>query len=148
MALKGLHPHAEKPLPPWLRGWLASCCRGLLRPQVRFARSIIGASQMGKVTHGPLARYAKLRVAHAPGTFSPSPGFNDPVIHHDTCATHVPCDMPRSPTSDFLWSRWWWKRSRHSRRMRNPQFYISAKRPMEMTGTYFKTVYELVIQML
>ena len=27
-------------------------------------------------------------------------------------------------------SRWWGKRSRHSRRMRNPWFYVSAKRPM------------------
>ena len=26
--------------------------------------------------------------------------------------------------------RWRWKRSRHSRRMRNPQFYVSGKRPM------------------
>ena len=27
-------------------------------------------------------------------------------------------------------SRWWGKRSRHSRRMRNPQFCVSGKRPM------------------
>ena len=27
--------------------------------------------------------------------------------------------------------RWWGKRSRLSRRMRNPQFYVSGKRPME-----------------
>ena len=26
--------------------------------------------------------------------------------------------------------RWWGKRSRHSRRMHNPQFYVSDKRPM------------------
>ena len=28
-------------------------------------------------------------------------------------------------------SRWWGKRSRHSRRMRKPQFYISDKRPIK-----------------
>ena len=34
--------------------------------------------------------------------------------------------------SSFLWSRWWrGKRSRLFRRMRNPQFYLSGKRPME-----------------
>ena len=65
--------------------------------------------------YGPLARYVKLLVADAPGmpgTFSPLRGF--------------------------LGSRWRRKRSRHSRRMRNPQLYVSDKRPMlanfEMTG--------------
>ena len=29
----------------------------------------------------------------------------------------------------FLWRRWRGKRSRHSRRMRNPQFYVSGKSP-------------------
>ena len=38
--------------------------------------------------------------------------------------------MPGSLTSGFLWSRWRGKRSRHSRRMRSPQFYVSGKRPM------------------
>ena len=38
--------------------------------------------------------------------------------------------MLGSLTSGFLWSRWRGKRSRHSRRMRNPQFYVSGKRPM------------------
>ena len=33
-------------------------------------------------------------------------------------------------TGGFIWSRWREKRSRHSWRMRNPQFYVSAKRPM------------------
>ena len=43
--------------------------------------------------HGPLARYVKLRVAHAPGmpgTFSPPPPVSDPDMHHVTCVTHVP----------------------------------------------------------
>ena len=38
--------------------------------------------------------------------------------------------MPGSLTSCFLLSRRVGKRSRHSRRMRNPQLYVSGKRPM------------------
>ena len=81
--------------------------------------------------HGPLSRYVKLRVALAPvmpGTFSPPPSVSDPYMHYGTCVTHVSWCMPRSLTTDFLWSRWWGKRSRNSRRMRNPQFYVTGKR--------------------
>ena len=84
-------------------------------------------------SHGPLARYVKLRVAHTPGmlgTFSPPSLNSDPDMHHGTCFTHVPWCMPGSLTSGFLWSRWRGKRSRHSRRMRNSQFYVSGKTPM------------------
>ena len=83
--------------------------------------------------HGRFARYVKLRVAHVPGMlgmFSPSPRDSNPDMHHDTCVTHVPWDLPGTLTSGFLWSRWQGKRSQHSRRMRNPQFYVSGKRPM------------------
>ena len=83
--------------------------------------------------YGPLARYVKLRVAHAPGmpgTFSPSPRVSDPDMHHGTCVTHVPWCMSGSLISSFPWRRWRGKRSRHSRRMRNPQFCVSGKRPM------------------
>ena len=83
--------------------------------------------------HGPLTRYLKLRVAHAPGipgTFSPPPQVCDPNMHHGTCVTHVACCIPRSLTRGFLWSRWRGKCSRHSWRMWNPQFYISGKRSM------------------
>ena len=68
--------------------------------------------------HRPLTRYEKLRVAHAPGmsgTFSPP----------------LPTCMSGLLTSGFLWSRWRGKLSRHSRRMPNPQFYVSGKRPSE-----------------
>ena len=85
--------------------------------------------------HGPLTRYVKLQVAHAPGmpgTFSPPPRVSDPDMHHGTCVTHVPWCMLGSLTCGFLWSRWRGKRSRHSRRMRNPQFYLSGKRPIEI----------------
>ena len=83
--------------------------------------------------NGPLARYVKLQVAHAPGipgTFSPPPQVSDPDMHHGTCVTHVPWCMPGSLTSSFLWCRWRGKCSRYSRRTRNPQFHLSGKRPM------------------
>ena len=54
--------------------------------------------------HGPLTRYVKLWVAHAPGmpgTFSPPSGASDPDMHHGTCVTHVPWCMPGSLTSGF-----------------------------------------------
>ena len=53
-------------------------------------------------------------------------------MHHDPCMTHGPWCMPGSLTSGFLWSRWREKRSRHSRRMRNPQLCVSGKRSMPM----------------
>ena len=86
-------------------------------------------------SHGPLARYVKLRVAHAPGrpgTFSPPLRVSDPDMHHGTCVTHVPWCMSGSPTSGFLWSRWRGKCSRHSRRRRHPHFCVSGKRPIQL----------------
>ena len=59
--------------------------------------------------HGPLNRYVKLRVAHAPGmpgTLSPPQRVSDLDMHHGTCVTHVPSCMLGSLTSDFLWNRW------------------------------------------
>ena len=86
--------------------------------------------------HRPLTRYVKLRVAQAPGisgTFSPPPRVSDPNMHHSTCVTQAPWCMPGLLTSGFLWSRWRGKGSRHCRRMRNQQFYVSGKRPMAYT---------------
>ena len=63
--------------------------------------------------HGHFARYVKLRVVHAPrmpGTFS-----------------HVPWCMPGSLTSGSLRSQ---RREKRSWRMRNPQLYVSSKRPI------------------
>ena len=76
----------------------------------------------------------KLWVAHAPGmpgTFYPPSRVSDPDMHHGTCVTHVPWCMPVSLTSGFFWSRWRGKCCRRYRLMRNQQFYISGKRPME-----------------
>ena len=53
-----------------------------------------------------------------------------PHIHHGTRVTQVPWRMPGSLTTGFLWSRWRGIRSRHSRRLCNPQFHVSGKRPM------------------
>ena len=78
--------------------------------------------------------------AEMPGTFSPSPRVSDPDMHHDTCVTHMPWCMPGSLTSGFLWSRLQGKRSRYSRCMRNPQFYVSGKRPMD--GCTFNCVFD------
>ena len=85
------------------------------------------------MVNGPLTRYVKLRFAHAPGmpgTFPAPPRISVPDMHHGTCVTHMPWCMPGSLTSDFLGSRWWGNRSWHSRRMHNPLFYVSGKRPM------------------
>ena len=70
-----------------------------------------------QVWYGPLTRYVKLQVAHAPGmpgTFSPSPRVNEPDMPHGTCMAHVLWCMPGSLTSNIVWSRWRGKRSRHS----------------------------------
>ena len=83
--------------------------------------------------YGPLTRCAELRVAHAPGmpgTFSPPSRVGDPDMQHGTCVTHVPWCMPGSLTSGFLLIRGLGKCSRHSRRMRNPQFCVFGKRPV------------------
>ena len=83
--------------------------------------------------HGPLARCVKLRVAHAPGMpgiFSPTLRVNDPDMRRGACMTHVPRCMPGSLNNGYLWRRRRGKRFRHSRRMRNQQFYVSGKRPM------------------
>ena len=80
-------------------------------------------------SHGALARCVTLRAAHAPGM--PPPLVSDPDKHHGTCGTHVPCCMPGSLTSRFLWGRWRGKRSWHSQRMRIPYFCVSDKRPIK-----------------
>ena len=83
--------------------------------------------------NGPLTRYGKLRFAHAPGmpgTFSMPQQVSDPDMHQGTCVTHVPWCMPGFPLKSWQGIRSW-----HSRRMRNPQFYVSGKRPMAMKVT-------------
>ena len=53
-------------------------------------------------SNGPLARYVKLRVAHAsrmPETFFPPPRVSYPDMRHGTCVTHMPWCMSGSLTS-------------------------------------------------
>ena len=75
--------------------------------------------------HGLLARYVKLGLCMCRERF---PRHRELAI--PTCITHVPWCMSGSLTSGFLWSRWRGRRSRHSRQMCNPQFYVSGKRPI------------------
>ena len=85
--------------------------------------------------HGLLTRYTKLRVAHAlgiPVMFSSLLRVSNPDMHHGMCVTHVPWCMSGSLTSGSLWSQWRVKCSRHSRCMRNPEFYVSGKRPIDL----------------
>ena len=77
------------------------------------------------IRHGPFTRYVTLRVAHVPGmpgTCSPPRRVSDPGM---------PWCMPGSLTSGFLWSPWWGKLSRHSRRMHNPKLDVSSTRPKD-----------------
>ena len=74
-----------------------------------------------------LTRYVKLRVGHAPGI---PPTSKETAIErsrhvwrhvrHTRVVMHVGIFNPR----------WQGKRSQHSQRIRNPQFYVSGKRPM------------------
>ena len=104
---------------------MASCLFGanlLLEPMLEYHWTI-----------GPLARYVKLLVAHAPrmpGTFYPPATTVETAswrsrhasrhVRHARAVMHVGIATPR----------WRGKRSRHSRRMRNPQLYVSGKRPI------------------
>ena len=128
--------HCAAQVPLWGKSAAHSITKNQQMPKSLPWRDVnISAS---RVSYGPLTRYVKLRIAHAPGmpgAFSPPPWVSDPDIHHGTYVTHVPWCMPGSLTSGFLWSRWRGKRSRHSRRMHNPQFYVSGKRFMCFTFT-------------
>ena len=70
----------------------------------------------------------KIACAHALGTFSPPPQVSDPDMHHGTCRDACR-DREIAVSSEVGGGG---KRSRHSRRMRNLQFYLSGKRPMNM----------------
>ena len=90
---------------------------------------------MKRIFHGPLIICVKSWVVHAPGmsgTFSSSPRVSDPDMHHGMCVAHMPWCMLGSLTSNFLWVHWLGKLSRHSRRMRYQQFYVSGKRLIDL----------------
>ena len=59
----------------------------------------------------------------------------DSDMHHGTCVTHMPRCMPESLASGLLWRICREKRSRHSRRLRSPQFCGSGKRLMTIRSS-------------
>ena len=85
-------------LPHWFAGdiwWYHFCC----------TETAITA----RWTHGPLARYVILRLAHALRmleTFPQPSRVSDPDMHHGTCMAQAPWCMPGLLTSGCLWS-WW-----------------------------------------
>ena len=100
-----------------------------------YPRQCWSGSMSPKGVSSPLASYLICKIAGCacaglPGTFSPPRQVSDPDMHDVTSVTHVPWCIPGSLTSAFLWSLWPGKRSRHSRRMQNPQVYVSGKRLM------------------
>ena len=87
-------------------------CVIYIRVRHILGRNWISTTSIG--CNGPLTKYAKLRVAHAPGmagTFCLPPGVSDANMHHGTCVTHVLWCMPVSLTSGYFWSRWWGKKT-------------------------------------
>ena len=83
--------------------------------------------------HGPLIRYVKLRVAHAPGM--PGTFYPPPTLKETTSKRYQHVWRHVRPTHAMVHvgiaSLWWrGKRSQLSRRVGNPKFYASGKRPM------------------
>ena len=76
-----------------------------------------------RVIHGPLTRYVKLQVTHAPGmrgTFSPPPTSKEPASLRSRHASRHVRNARAVMHFGIANPRWRGKRSRHSRRMRNP----------------------------
>ena len=98
---------------------------------VLFEEVCHGHMEDAKASAWPSCQIRKLAgcacAGNAGNIFFPTPRVSDPDMHHGTCVTHVPWCMPGLLTSDFLWSRLRVKRSRLSRRMRNPQVDLSGK---------------------
>ena len=83
--------------------------------------------------YGPLTRYVNLWVAHAhgiPGTFFLSPTSKEAISWRSRHASRHVRDARVVMHVGITNPRWRGKRSRHSRRMCNPQFYVSDKRLM------------------
>ena len=86
-----------------------------------------------RLIHRPLTRYVILWVAHAPGmpgTFSPSPTSKETASKRARHASHH-ARHARAVMHVGLANPAAGKRSRHSRGMCNPQFYVSGKRLMQ-----------------
>ena len=84
--------------------------------------------------HWPLTRYAKLWVVHAPGmpgTFSQCHRLQRTASQRSRHASRHVRHARAVMHVGIANSRWRGKCSRHSRRMRNPQFCVSGKKPMD-----------------
>ena len=91
----------KPPLDVWCRTSICANCAQHRTVHYLTAWNSDAQLEFSLVCYGPLARYVKLRVVHAPrmpGTFSPPPWVSDPYMHHGTCVTHVPWCVPRSLT--------------------------------------------------
>ena len=67
---------------------------------------------------------------HSLATFSPRPTSKDTTnVRPRHAARHV-CHARAVMHVGVANPRWWGKRSRHSQRMHDPQFYVSGKRPV------------------
>ena len=106
------------------------CCCILLHSKKSWFISLRRLASWNQWASWQVRKIAGCACAGNAGTFSPPQRINDPDMHHGTYVTHVLWCVPGSLTSIFLWSRCREKCSRHSRRTRNPQFYVSGKRPM------------------
>ena len=81
-----------------------------------------------------------MRVAHAPGmpgTFSPPTPSKETAGERSRHASRHVCDRTCRDACRDRWPEVAGKRSLHSRRMRNPQFYVSGKRPVESVSHVF-----------
>ena len=111
-------------LPPWTGAQLSSRSSGRQR--------------------GPLTRYVKLRVVHAPGmpgTFSPPPTSKETASKRSRHASrHV--RVARAVMHVGIANpRWRGKCSRYSWRMHNPQFCVSGKRPIPSAPLWLSAPY-------
>ena len=102
--------------------------------------ALVSLGQFLTIQNGPLTRYVKLRVAHAPGmpgTFSPPPTSKENAsqrtrhpsrhVRDARAVMHVGISNLRG-------------RGKRSRRMRNPQFYVSGKRPIGGAPPFMTTI--------
>ena len=83
--------------------------------------------------HGPVTRCVKLWVAHAPGiprTLSPPLTSEETYSYRSRYASWHVRDARAVMHVRIAKPRWRGKHSRHSRRVRNPKFQVSGRRPM------------------
>ena len=91
-----------------------------------------GNAEDGEWTSYQICKVAGCACTGNTGNVFPPPRVSDPGMHRGTCVKHVPWCMPWSVAICYFWSRLREKRSRHSRRMRLPQFFVSGKRSMHV----------------